>query len=201
MSVFKNIKKEEWLVAIAVGLLAYVLYTRKKKPTEQNPKESEKRMVIDDPTVKREEFPTDLEQKFKTVTGNAYEPFLNDLKAIGLDKEVAIRQMWKESKFQPKAVSPKGAKGIAQFMDSTWTTYGAGGNQFSVADSLKAYPKFMKDVLAKFPNRLDLALAGYNWGANRNFLKNAYNNKIPYEQYKSGLPSETRKYVASILRP
>lgn len=205
IKILKKITKEEWLIAGAVGLLAYFLFT-KKRTTKYGASATPKRLTIDDPNITRVQYPTDLEERFKKVAGGAYEPFLLNLKAIGLDKEIAMRQLYTESSFSSNVincstVSSAGARGIAQFMPSTWTYYGGGGNACNVSDSLKAYPKLMSDLMKQFPNRIDLVLAGYNWGANRKVLKDAYANNTPYEQYKNGLPSETKKYVASILRP
>lgn len=200
----KSLTKEEWLIGGAVALLVYFLVSKKK--TNKNNKSTSARIIIEDPSITRVEYPSDLEERFKRIAGSSYEPFLADLKAIGLDKKIAIRQLYTESSFSPSVVncsvvSSAGARGIAQFMPSTWTAYGGGGNICNVSDSLKAYPRLMKDLMKQFPNRIDLVLAGYNWGSNRTVLKNAYANNTPYEEYKNGLPRETKKYVASILRP
>lgn len=210
--VIKSISKEELLVGGAVFLIVYLLVSKyRKKPQFPNiPNETApKRMVIDDPTVSRREYPSDIEEQFKKVAGSAYQPFLEDLKGIGLDKEIAIRQIWMESTFNPKAVSRRGAKGLTQFIDSTWATYGGGGDPFKVSDSLKAYPKFMKDLMKSFPDRIDLVLAGYNSGAyirdpkdkSKLVYPEAYKNKTPFSIYKEKIPRETQKYVASILQP
>jgi soluble lytic murein transglycosylase-like protein len=39
--------------------------------------------------------------------------------AMGLPPMLFVRLIWKESRFDPQAVSPKGAQGIAQFMPAT----------------------------------------------------------------------------------
>jgi len=201
----KSISKEEWLVAGAIGLLVYIIFSN-KKTTKKGGATNSNRIVVDDPTITRIEYPSDLEERFKKVAGSNYEPFLASLKNIGLNKEIAIRQLYTESSFSPSVincstVSSAGARGIAQFMPSTWTFYGGGGNACNVSDSLRAYPKLMSDLMKQFPNRIDLVLAGYNWGSNRKVLKDAYANNTLYENYKNGLPKETKKYVASILRP
>jgi hypothetical protein len=205
----KSISKEEWLVGGAVFLVVYVLVTKYwKKPTPTNVPENTKpnRMVIDDMKDTRKTIPVDVEERFKKVAGSSYDKFISDIEAIGLDKEIAIRQLYTETTFDPKVLncsisSSAGAKGIAQMMPITWSGYGDGGNICDVGDSLKAYPKLMRDLMKRYPNRIDLVLAGYNWRPYSDTLKNALNNKTPFSEYKASLPRETRNYIASILQP
>jgi len=114
------------------------------------------------------------------------------------DPEIAIKQIQAESNFRPNAVSPVGAQGLAQFMPATWKDYGI-GNPFDVRANLTAYFKFMNDLKRKFRGRLDIALAGYNWGQNRRVLSDAYKDNISYGELKQKLPTETRNYLTKIL--
>jgi len=170
-------------------------------------------MVIINPGVKVTTFPSDIETKFKTAVGDDYDGFISDVKAIGLDPKIAIRQLYTESRFNPDVMSCKrtssaGAKGIAQFMPGTWPTYGGGGDPCNISDALKAYPKMMKKLLDKFPGRLDLAIAGYNSGPNlqvpknsKNFVyDNALKNKTPFTELNGVIPAESYKYASSILQ-
>ena len=213
----KSISKEEWLVGGAVFLVVYVLISKFIKKTDLPNVEANtkpKRMVIDDKTITKLPIPSDVEEQFKKAAGSSYDKFISDINAIGLDKEVAIRQLWTESKFRPDIMncsisSSAGAKGIAQFMPNTWKSYGGGGNVCNVADSLRAYVKFMRDLMKMFPDRIDLAIAGYNSGAYIKYpreggklvYKEAFDNKIPFSKYKSKLSKETQGYVAQILQP
>lgn len=213
----KSISKEEWLVGGAVFLLVYVLvtkYWKKQSPTDAPTPSKPKRMVIIDNTITKLPIPSDIEEQFKKAAGSSYDKFISDINEIGLDKEVAFRQLWTESKFSPNIMncsisSSAGAKGIAQFMPKTWTSYGGGGNVCNVADSLKAYVKFMRDLMKMFPDRIDLALAGYNSGPYIKYprkngklvYKEAFDNKIPFSEYKGKLSRETQGYVAQILQP
>jgi len=202
--ILQGITKEEWLIGGAVALLFYVVFSRRK--STGGDKKSSSRMIIDDPNTRRKQIPADIEEQFKRVAGSSYDSFINDINSIGLPKEIAIRQLWTESTFSPNVMnctisSPAGAQGIAQFMPQTWRAYGGGGNVCSISDSLKAYPRLMKVLMNQFPNRIDLVLAGYNWGSGRKLLKDAYTNNTPYEQYKGGLPNETKNYLATILQP
>jgi soluble lytic murein transglycosylase-like protein len=204
----KKISKEELLIGGAVFVIVYYFLTRKKQEPKKEDSKEASRLVIDDSSIKRRDFPADIEEQFKKVAGSSYQPFLNDLEAIGLDKTIALRQIYAESTFNPKATSPKGAKGLTQFIPSTWSSY-SNGDPYNVSDSLKAYPKLMKDLIAKYPGRIDLALASYNSGPYYQYPKKSGNylypqalrEKTPFMELKSKLPSETYKYVISILRP
>lgn len=68
-----------------------------------------------------------------------------------------------ESGFNPGAVSPAGAEGIAQFLPSTFASY-ASGSPFNVNDALNAYIGFMNSLLRWSGGNLYMALAAYNAG-------------------------------------
>jgi peptidoglycan hydrolase-like protein with peptidoglycan-binding domain/lysophospholipase L1-like esterase len=150
---------------------------------------------------------SNIKAKFKNVLNQnnlSYDDFVSDLNEINLSPDIAIKQLYAESAFSPNIinctrVSSAGAKGIAQFMPSTWTHYGNGGSPCNVKDSLKAYVKLMRDLIKMFPGRIDLAIAGYNSGPYKQIYKKALNNNIPFNQIKSDIPNETWNYVNKIL--
>lgn len=88
-----------------------------------------------------------------------------------------------ESRFNPKAVSPAGAGGLFQFMPAT--ARGFGIDPFNIEQAADGGARFLKNLLAKFGGRYDLALAGYNAGPNAPGLSEG---KLP--PY-----AETRNYV------
>ena len=71
-------------------------------------------------------------------------------------------QLMAESNFNPFAVSPAGAAGIAQFMPATAAAYGL-GDPFDAEAAIDAQAHLMSDLLAQFANP-SLALAAYNAG-------------------------------------
>ena len=67
-----------------------------------------------------------------------------------------------ESGFNPNAVSPAGAQGIAQFMPGTAAGYGL-NNPFDAEAAIDAQAHLMSDLLRQFRS-IPLALAAYNAG-------------------------------------
>jgi hypothetical protein len=96
-------------------------------------------------------------------------------------------QLYAESGFNPFAVSPSGAQGIAQFMPGTAQGIGL-RNPFDPVAAIDAQAHLMSDLLRQFDGKVGLALAAYNAGAGA------------VERY-GGLPpfAETRAYVTKIL--
>src|SRR5580693_5256491 len=102
----------------------------------------------------------------------------------GLPVEFFARVVWQESRFNARAVSSKGAQGIAQFMPRTADWRGL-GNPFDVTAALKASASYLRDLRARFGN-LGLAAAAYNAGPQR---------VQDWLSARGGLPKETRHYV------
>jgi soluble lytic murein transglycosylase-like protein len=71
-------------------------------------------------------------------------------------------QLSAESGFDPYAVSPAGAQGIAQFIPSTAAAYGL-RDPFDAAAAIDAQAHLMSDLLRQFGSAA-LALAAYNAG-------------------------------------
>jgi soluble lytic murein transglycosylase-like protein len=95
-------------------------------------------------------------------------------------------QLMAESGFNPRAASPAGALGIAQFMPATAQSYGL-RDPFDPVAAIDAQAHLMSDLLRRFRS-VPLALAAYNAGSG---AVAACNCVPPYP--------ETRAYVARIL--
>ena len=100
--------------------------------------------------------------------------------------ELLAAQLYAESNFNPFAVSPAGAKGLAQFTDGTADAYGL-GDPFDGDASIDAQAHLMHDLLAKYKTAA-LALAAYNAGSG---AVDRYHGIPPF--------AETQGYVARIL--
>ncbi len=95
-------------------------------------------------------------------------------------------QLEAESGFDPRATSPAGALGIAQFMPSTAATYSL-SDPFDPLASIDAQAHLMADLLARFGSPA-LALAAYNAGP----------SAVAACMCVPDIP-ETQAYVAKIL--
>jgi soluble lytic murein transglycosylase-like protein len=93
-----------------------------------------------------------------------------------------------ESRFNPKAVSPKGATGLMQLMPGTARRFGVADAK-DPAQNIHGGTNYLRVLLDLFNGDLRLALAAYNAGEGA-VLK--YNRRIPpYE--------ETQEYVQLVL--
>ena len=97
------------------------------------------------------------------------------------------RLLWTESHFNPAAISPKGAKGIAQFMPATAADRGL-DDPFDVRQAIPHSALYLRDLRDQFGS-FGLAAAAYNAGPER---------VSDWLSDRRRLPLETRKYVASI---
>jgi hypothetical protein len=105
-----------------------------------------------------------------------------------LPVEFFTRVIWQESRFDPEAVSPKGAQGIAQFMPQTASGRGL-TNPFEPLQALRESASYLRELRTTFRGNLGLAAAAYNAGPGR---------VEAWLAGRRGLPSETRAYVRII---
>jgi soluble lytic murein transglycosylase-like protein len=94
--------------------------------------------------------------------------------------------VWQESRWQSRAVSHKGARGLAQLMPGTARDLGVDPDDPHA--NLEGGARYLRAQLDRFDGNLELALAAYNAGPNRV----ARTGRVPAIR-------ETRQYVAAIL--
>ena len=68
-----------------------------------------------------------------------------------------------ESAFDPAAVSSRGARGLMQLMPATAKAYGA-KNVDDPAQNVRAGARYLRDLIDRYENDLELVLAAYNAG-------------------------------------
>ncbi len=129
----------------------------------------------------------------------SYKEDLKDAKSIedlivrlskkhGIDPALVKAVVKVESNFNPKAVSPVGAKGLMQVMPETAKDLGI-KDPFDPEDNLEGGIKYLKRLLNKYDNDVSLALAAYNAGPGN---VDKHNGVPPF--------TETRNYVKKVLK-
>jgi len=130
-----------------------------------------------------------------------------------IDWRIIKAQFWQESRFDPRATSAAGARGIAQIMPATWDRFGV-GDPYNAHDSIWAGVKCMANLIGQWSrprpdiDRICLALASYNAGLGHVLKAQKLAGDAPlYADIIERLPDvtgtnskETIDYVRHILR-
>jgi hypothetical protein len=104
-----------------------------------------------------------------------------------VDPYLIFLVMEQESHFNTRAVSPKGARGLMQLMPGTGARFGV-RRPHDPAQNISGGTRYLRELLNKFNNRVDLVLASYNAGEGA-VIK--FGHRVP--PYR-----ETRNYVKKI---
>ena len=109
-------------------------------------------------------------------------------KAYGVDASLVHAVISAESSYNQYAVSRTGAMGLMQLMPDTARRYGV-QNMMDPSENIHGGVRYLRDLLALFKGRVDLAVAAYNAGENAVIR---HGRRIP--PY-----AETRQYVPKVL--
>lgn len=104
-----------------------------------------------------------------------------------VDPYLIFLVMEQESHFNAHALSPKGARGLMQLMPGTAARFGVRRAQ-DPAQNISGGTRYLRELLNRFNNRVDLVLASYNAGEG---AVAKFGNRVP--PYR-----ETRNYVKKI---
>ena len=107
--------------------------------------------------------------------------------ANAVDPNLVRAVIQAESAFNPWARSHKGAMGLMQLMPATAREYGV-SDPYNPLQNIRAGVAYLKRLLVRFADNVELALAAYNAGPK---AVERYGTKVP--PYR-----ETRNYVAKI---
>ena len=106
----------------------------------------------------------------------------------GVDPRLVLAVMKKESRFNPRARSPKKAVGLMQILPATAHRFHK-SNPADIAENVDCGVHYLRWLLEKFSGDVRLTLAGYNAGE----------NAVVHCGYRVPNISETRNYVESIV--
>lgn len=117
----------------------------------------------------------------------AYQAAVQELsRRFDLSPSLIEAVVWQESRWRQGAVSPVGARGLAQLMPGTARYLGV--NPDDPFQNLEGGARYLREQLDRFDGNLEMALAAYNAGPGRVIAV-------------GGIPNirETRLYVAAIM--
>ncbi len=149
------------------------------------PVDSRYRLLLATPVAERPDPPG----KYLARSAD-YDPMIERAaRAAALRPELVRAVIVVESAFNPRAVSKRGAQGLMQLKPSTARRYGV-SNAFDPEQNITAGAHYLRDLLRRFGNDLELTLAAYNAG------------EEAVERYGRSIPpfAETRHYVPAVLR-
>jgi soluble lytic murein transglycosylase-like protein len=111
----------------------------------------------------------------------------------GIPPDTFVRQIVQESGFNPSAISPAGAIGIAQFEPATAAALGI--DPYDPIASLKAAAGLMASYVQQYGGDYAKALAAYNAGPGtvQSAVQSGGTN------WRAFLPAETQNYISIIL--
>lgn len=121
------------------------------------------------------------------VLPDRYQPAVMQLAArFDLSPVLIEAVVWQESRWQERAVSPAGARGLAQLMPGTARELGV--NPDDPLANLEGGARYLRQQLDRFDGDVEKALAAYNAGPGR-------------VERAGGIPRirETQTYVAAVM--
>jgi transglycosylase-like protein with SLT domain len=186
------------LVELRNGFLVHVHHREKRGNLTRLYLDSGSENFVDVPAdqiVRSEEEPAPAaEEPAATPTVNPdHAPSLEEIvlsacSRYGLDPDIIFSLIRAESDFDPKAISPKGAKGLMQLMPGTAAKLGV-QNPMDAAANVEGGTRYLQSLLQQYHYDLTKALAAYNAGPER---VDQYHGVPPYR--------ETITYINRIVR-
>jgi soluble lytic murein transglycosylase-like protein len=118
-----------------------------------------------------------------------YDTFIQEAARVAdVDSQLLRAVIVVESAFDERAVSKRGARGLMQLMPATGRRYGA-RDLFNPLQNIRAGARYLRDLLDRYGDDLELVLAAYNAGED---AVDRYGRVVP--PFK-----ETRAYVPRVL--
>lgn len=149
-----------------------------------------------DPSAQVKTYAVTKAPSFKTTKGAIspraaqYDSLIEESAAYhGVDANLVRAVIQQESGFNPRATSRVGAMGLMQLMPDTAAELGV-DDPYNPVQNVRAGVSYLKGLLVKFADNVELALAAYNAGPG---AVKKYGNVVP--PYR-----ETKDYVARITK-
>lgn len=98
-----------------------------------------------------------------TVATKIAQNVVEKSRKYGVDPKLVFAVLAQESRFNPQAVSPVGARGLGQLMPATARSLGV-RNSFDIAQNVDATVRYLDEMLNTFGGNTRSALAAYNAG-------------------------------------
>lgn len=134
-------------------------------------------------------------------------PFLSEIKelSLGIDPIVILSLMRQESAFNPRAMSPVGARGLMQLMPATARRFSRRVRTSALLrpeTNIKIATQYLRKLLEMYDGNLVYTLAAYNAGEGRvkRWKKEIFISDNPLIQVELIPFKETRNYVKLIYR-
>jgi len=130
-----------------------------------------------------------ISDKKPALAGIPYSEFISSAaQHHGVDADLIVSVITAESKFNPKAISRKNARGLMQLLPETAVRLGV-KNIFDPQENIDAGTRYLRELLDRYHDDLALTLAAYNAGPQR------------VQQYKTIPPyRETISYVRRVQK-
>jgi soluble lytic murein transglycosylase-like protein len=121
--------------------------------------------------------------------GLSFEPIIHKAAdEFNLDPALIKAVIMAESRYNPKAISKRGAKGLMQLMPATARSLGV-ADSFDPEDNIYGGSLYLKTLIDKFGGDIKLALAAYNAGSRQ---VKRYGGVPPFKQ--------TRSYIHKVFK-
>ena len=116
----------------------------------------------------------------------------------GVDPYLIFLVMEQESHFNPRVVSPKGARGLMQLMPGTAARFGV-RRPHDPGQNVSGGTRYLKELLNRFNNRVDLVLASYNAGEGAVIR---FGHKVPpYRETRNYVKRISYRYKSKTVKP
>lgn len=133
--------------------------------------------------------------------------YINTSKQFNIPLDILLAKDWVESRFNPRAVSSKGARGIAQFTVSTgkkmWSDLGfeyeSAASLENPKQSIIAGGYYLRILLNQFEQNMTLALTAYNMGPSALLDRLASGEELEY-RYATLVYAQARLIEMEVLK-